>query len=758
MITLPSVLQYKGIAVYPDDKDPNLYFAFQTYPQISMRDEVPVFSGLFWTDQANGDDNSVAGLQGGLINFDVNLAVSPKLQKEIAAELKRLDIQKIRRKELIKIEKERLSFISKARGDAKPPEPDIPPITDIRFGAVSFTEGTVNLMEEQGGDLIPWSSTGGPASLIGDNNAAFALRLSPEGAAVWYKSLKDDAKAFSIRYALKFMLRIPSLEIRAWAGSSQKFEMQRKVERVWKNVDKGCSDADVERIDEKEIREVLMEEGLVNIEVNKGSTVISDEHVSQLRNLAMELIDQKIKEIIKTRVHGMTEEQRKTSMLEVITQEVSSFVEIRFAQSDVIEWEISPQGTIMEFLADVPSDAKKRITKLVDLSEHEVETIEIPISVSAPWEEEPNVNAVKVNCNYPSAGKTYSKTFTKDTFGDTWRFRRPRRDDGKLIYNTEIFFNGISAPLVTDEETTNGALNVHVGKAGVIDTVFKPHPMLASLMGDNKVLNTQVELSYKSEGEEGHFVSSLVIPTEKIDGVHFKRLLGKKIDAPVEFGVKYFTKGGEVIEMPPLKYYISENNTVNITTPNPFENRMDLDVEIAIFPNKSLKKIIVEFRYEDKANNFESSDKVELSAEDEWESVKAKLVQRNADHKDFQYRYKIIGQDSIGRSAWIEASGEQTIVPPILAVQINASRLKIGEKYSMAILEMKYENEKDSHTTEFFLNGPPTGPLSWFVPRSTMGSSEYTYNLTLFPLSGPKQTVEGLKGSGKFVIIEDPNA
>ena len=81
MITLPSVLQYKGIAVYPDDKDPNLYFAFQTYPQISMRDEVPVFSGLFWTDQANGDDNSVAGLQGGLINFDVNLAEARNCRK-----------------------------------------------------------------------------------------------------------------------------------------------------------------------------------------------------------------------------------------------------------------------------------------------------------------------------------------------------------------------------------------------------------------------------------------------------------------------------------------------------------------------------------------------------------------------------------------------------------------------------------------------------------------------------------------------------
>jgi len=756
MITIPSILDHKNIVVYPDDEDPNQYYALKTVPEMRMHNGTPVFSGLFWTDQADGSNNSVAGIDGGYINFDVNLAVSEEEQEELKAKIKQMNIQKMRRKDLLKLERERLTLIAKASGSGRVPEPNVPKVGEIVFGNITFTDGTVELLEEKEGEMVPWSSTGGPASLVGSNNAAFALRLSPKGAAVWYKSLKDDAKAFSIRYNMKMQMRLPSLEIRAWAGSTQKFEMDRKVERVWKNVDKGCSDADVERIDVKEVRENLMEQGLMNIEINKGSTQISDEHVSQLRNLAMELIDQKIKEILKSRVKGMTADERQNSMLEVIREEINSFVELRFSQRDVVEWKVAPQGTIMEFLADIPDAEKTRITKLVDLSEHEVETISIPISVDAPWEEEPNVNAVKVMCKYPAAEGTYSKIFKKDTNTDTWHFRRPKQDDGILTYQYEVYFNGMSEPLVSEEKSTNGALNIQVGKEGVIDLNFKPHPNLASLSGDYKITNAQIDLTYKNEGEDSHFVSSVMVSGSETEGTQFKRLLGKKIDAPLLFDVKYFTKGGEQIEMEQSKYYISENNTVEIYTPNPFEDTLKADVELSISPDQSLKKIIGEFVYEDKENDFESSDKVVLDAEFDWEPVTAKLVQLDSDVKDFKYRYKVIGDNFIGNSKWIETTGEQTVILPILQVLIDVSRLKIGETYGSAILEMVYQNEGERQIHQFFLNSPDEKTVTWFVPRTSSTHDEYEYNLTLVPLDGDIIEEKGLKGRGKFLVVQDP--
>lgn len=758
MITIPSILDHSNITVFPDDEDPNQFYALKNKPEITLEEGTPVFSGLFWTDQADGSSESVAGLNGGWINFDVNLAISDDELEEIKVKLKQMGIQSFRRKELVKQERERLALIAKARGESFAGEPDIPPTGEIRFGNVNFIDGHVNLLEEKEGEMVPWSSTGGPASLIGDNNAAFALRLSPKGAAVWYKSLKDDAKAFSIRYSLKFQMRLPSLEIRAWAGSTQSFEMERKVERVWKNVDKGCSDADVERINEKEVRQSLLEEGLMNIEINKGSTQISDEHVSQLRNLAMELIDEKIKEILKSKIRGMTLEERQNSMIEVITEEVSSFVELRFSQRDVVEWKIAPQGTIMEFLSDIPEEKKKRITKLVDLSETEAGTVEIPIFVSAPWDEEPHVTTVKVNCEYPAAKETYSKLFKKDTTTDTWRFRQPKQDDGIVHYNYEVWFKGISDPLVKEKHETNAAINVQVGNEGVIDLLFKPHPNLSSLSGDYKITSTQIDIKYKESGEPGHFLSTVIVPVDSQDGVNFKRMIGKKIDSPINFQMKYFTKGGESIEMPATKYWISGTQTSDIYTPNPFDDTLKIDVELAVTPDKSLKKIIGEFVYTDEENNFESSDKIIIDAEFDWEPATAKLVQLEADHKDFKYRYKVIGDNYIGTSNWIKKSGEQTIILPILQVLVDTSRLKIGEKYSTAILDMNYVNGEEKESHQFFLNDPENSKsFTWFVPRTSSVHDEYSYNLTLVEEEGEMQEFKDLKGSGKFLIIKDPN-
>ena len=156
-----------------------------------MENGEPIFSGLFWTDLADGSSASVAGLGGGWINFDSHLGVSTDVLKEIEAKLTSSRVQEMRRKAIIKVEKERLALIAKAKGETTIPDPDVPPIQEIRFGAVNFTKGTVTLLEENGGDLVPWSSAGGPASLFGDNNAAFALRLSPTEAAIWYKALKE---------------------------------------------------------------------------------------------------------------------------------------------------------------------------------------------------------------------------------------------------------------------------------------------------------------------------------------------------------------------------------------------------------------------------------------------------------------------------------------------------------------------------------------------------------------------------------------
>src|SRR5688572_22634886 len=116
MITIPSVLNHKNVVVYPDDDDCNLFYAIKTSPEIRVENGQPIFSGLFWTDRADGSTTSVAGLAGGWINFDAHLGISEEVLNEISGKIKSSGVQESRRRVIIKQEKERLGLIAKARG------------------------------------------------------------------------------------------------------------------------------------------------------------------------------------------------------------------------------------------------------------------------------------------------------------------------------------------------------------------------------------------------------------------------------------------------------------------------------------------------------------------------------------------------------------------------------------------------------------------------------------------------------------------
>ena len=755
MITIPSVLLHGDITVFPDDEDCNLFYCLKTTPEIRMVDGQPVFSGLFWTDQADGSSNSVAGLAGGWINFDSNLGVSPTEEKEIGAKIKSLGVQEKRRNELVKKERERLRLIAKATGSDKIPEPNIPAPKEVRFGSINFTEGNVTLLEEKGGgDIVNWSSAGGPASLFGNNNAAFALRLNPMGAAIWYKALKEGIKAISIRYELKFQLRLPSLEIRAWAGSSQKNRIDRVFEKFWQKG--GACTSGHDKHLPTEITQLLLEEGLVNIEIKKGSTEISDEHVSLLREMVNKLIESKVAEIIKTRVLGLTPEERQNSMIKVLDEEVNSFVELRYTQEDVVEWSVAPQGTIMNFLDKVPDEKRKHVTKLVDLSQHEVETIELDVNVDAPWDEEPYVNMVKVDMTYPSAKQSHSIMCKKGSPIEKWRFRRPKNDDGKVNYSSSIYFKGISDPLILAEKTTNGHVNVNVGKVGLIDVNFKPHPLLTNLSGKNKVGAIQVDLSYKNEGEDGYFSDRLIFVPEDADGKTFRKITGKIIDAPLIYKIIYFLKGGNNIEMNEKKFYVTENHTENIITPFPYENTLALNVELPLIPDESVTKIIAEFKYEDAKNNFESSDQVTLSKEDDWDPVRATLVLLDKNISQFKYRYRIVSKDDIAQSAWMTGGGDaEIIILPVTKVSVNTSQLGLGVDYIGGILTLNYNDGDTKDNKEVNLTANTPELISWYIPKTGETDVEYTYSLMLYDSKG--NTVESTgKNKGKILIIQKP--
>lgn len=761
MITIPVVLTHGDISVYPDDRDCNLFYCIQTTPKIRVKGGKPVFGGLFWTDKADGTMKSTAGIAGGKINFDANLAVTREEEETIAEKIVSSGIQNERRNELLKMEKDKLSFKQKAgAADANFDFSHIPAVGEVRFGTINYTEGSVTLLEENGGDIVAWSSSGGKASGFADNNAAFSLRLAPDGAAIWYKSLKDGADSvgvpIGIKYDLKFLMRIPSLEIRAYAASQQSLTIERDIERTSREIKGSCGKSDtVYGVNVNSVTEKLLENNVINIEIKKGSTHISSEYISQIRESVVAIIQKKIEEIVKSRVKGLTEKERNESVIRILKEEYNSFVELRYTQDDVIEWSVSPQGTIMNFLKDVPKNSIKSVVNLVDLSDPEVSTTAVNVRVSAPWNEAPYVDNVDVDLEIPGQeGKTKSFSFTKDTPMKTWFFRTPKRYDGKVKYTAYAYLKNHQEPYKLSGVTT-GDVSVNISKIGLINLKVKPHPNLMSLSGKNKVTSVQVDIEYKSVGKIV-FSDSLPLLPEDLEGKEFNKDLGIPIEEPLNYRVTYFFKERETLVIDNKKIYLSEDGLNTVYTPFPFEDALDLKVELPFIPSDEVLKISVDFIYIDEKNEFESSDRVLFSKEDEWESVTAKLVLLDKKINAFKYRFSIYTKDDIVKSDWINAEGEaETIVLPMEKIEIDYGNIGIGTDYRSAVLEITSNvfpknKKKVFRIKELNMDSPY---IEMILPK-TDDISKFNYNLILRSTAGENLRLEG-DWEGNYFDLSD---
>jgi len=761
LLTIPFIFTYKDIVVFPDDEDPNLFYVIPGMPHLRMDSGKPVFRGLFWTDAADGASGSVAGVRGALLNFDVNLAISDENMKAIADQVRQSGVQQARQEQMMRDERERLQRQAIAQGqNPNSVEPNVPAVGEVRFASVMYTGGNVTLLEEKSGGFVEWSSAGGPPSLIGDNNSAFALRLGAEGAAVWYRALQQDATAIGIRYELKFEARLPSLQIHVWAGSHEAFDLERKVERTVSNEDQGCSDADVEHVDVKSVTEHMVEDGLVNIEIIKGSAKISDEDVSQLRNAALSMITDRVKEILQHRLPGLTDEERKSSLIEMATQELTSFAELRLTQRDVIEWSVYPQATITNFLGGLSGDAKSKLMTLVDLSDPIVATLEMDLSVGAPWTGNPKITGVIVDLLYPGGGDDARKsiTFQANTQPQTIRWRRAKNDRGLVNYTAHAFVEGAKDAIPLGSGSTNGDLHIEVPLLGTFAVNARAFPDLFTATGGGaEIGGVQLDYEYKTDKDPDHIVGTVVLTKDDANGQTITGTTLRLIDAPITITPTYLRKSSTSIPGKPTRVWVKPGQTMLVEIPSPWQD--SIQVHSRVPPGVTgLKEVQVELQYEDTNNQFRSSSRLTLDDTNEWDA-KTSLVVQDKTVQGFRYRYSVKGIDQLTVGPWITAEGGQDIVLPVMGVNIRTDRIKLGSTYSGCSLKMQYDDPDHKYQAiqEFFLDAK-TPAASWLIPRANPNLDGYSYSMTLFKDSGQDTTIIDLKGEGSTLLLAPPPA
>lgn len=780
MLTFPEVLTKSDVVVYADDADPNLFYLVPGRPRLRWESGRPVFNALFWTDAADGQTGSVAGLRGALLHFDMDLSIPQELRDSIKQELKASGYQQTRRDALVKLEKERLGLLNRslkrledAEAEAKrdregtpgsipqkPSEnvsPDIPPVGEIRFGSVRFLDGKVTLIEEASGGLVQWSSAGGPPSMMGDNNAAFALRLSPEGAAVWYRALEQDAAALSVRYELKFEARLPSLEIHIWAGAHEYRDIARTV---------GNSDsydaAHCEYTDQVEgLTQALVQEGLIHIDIKKGTTQISDEHVSQLRSAALTMMTERVKQFLASNTLGLTPDERHKTDFRSIKDAFDAFAELRLTERDVITWGANPQATLTSFLGNLRPEERKGLITLVDMADPVVKTVEVQVCADAEWTADPPVSMLRVTVEYPGAAdnKQQSLMLNKDRPSGIVRWRRAAHDKGEVKYKAEAYLRGAAMPIPLSHlwtPTDDATVPISVPALGRFLVRVRAAPEVFS---GSSFTSMQVRYSYKNSDAPDHCEGTVVVLPGEKEGQPIAKTTYQMIDQPLRLEPFFYRKNQPEIPGAVVTVWMRAGQEELVTIAPPWKD--SLSIGAVVQKDLGLKGVRVEVQHkEPESDDFSSEATIQLDAELDW-SGQTTLVQLNKQNQSFRYRYTIDAAEQSATSPWIDAAGDQMLTLPVLAVKIHSEQLQLGTINAAAVLQLTYD-DPSIPPQEFYLTAGSASP-TWFVPRANPMLDSYSYTLTIIPLNpnktetpmtpnspGPPKTG---KASGRHLIL-----
>ncbi len=190
----------RGMMIYGDHSDPNLFYYVQERPRLAKNDGVPEFVFLKYrrdiTDNPDFDPDTKAALGGGFLAFTVDLGVDDAELKAVKQELGRFADGEVK---LAPIQFRKGSVrltITKDAADAQDAPADTP------RGLTFF--------EEVYGATTP--------SLFGFNRATFAITLSQEAATLFEAALRSGISPVGVIYDLEFLGMRPAFDVRISAN------------------------------------------------------------------------------------------------------------------------------------------------------------------------------------------------------------------------------------------------------------------------------------------------------------------------------------------------------------------------------------------------------------------------------------------------------------------------------------------------------------------------------------------------------------
>ena len=738
MMTIPAVGKYKDITIFPDDENVNYYYCIRETPVLRKQNGIPVFTATFWTNNTPTSAADAVKLSGGAINFDVNLGFT---EEEINSIKTMIEGDGIRNNRITQLRSQMQSASLHRQDTVQHYRYNY--VLDkgsIEIRPVMYTESTLEVKEQAGGAEVLWKSDGKTSSL-GDNNAAFAMTLSAVGAENWYRCLQDDSRPIAIAFHLSYKVRITGISMHIHAAHYSQTEIKGKM-KWWTKCNK--------KPDYSEISRSLIDSGIITITIEKGNDTIPQEYIDKIWQSLFSIVEKKVQQIFEEKYESMSVEDFEKNKETNLFEDMSSFIDIDYTQSDVMTITNSPQANLSQFVSGLTGENRKQAVHLIDLRDPALKPYRtVQFSVDAPWD---YVGRVVIDAKCGDEVSSFS--FIKDTQPQTWTLKVDTDDVKKTEYTSMVYFKNVSMdkPVVLEKRSCLGNVHVDVGHIGKIDLEFQAYPDLDNLKGDSKVNKLDLNIVYPNLENE---FSTYTMPLDwkNATGKHFTQIIPMYIEKPLKFTAVYEFEGCKPITTDEKIVYPSELVSTNpIYVPRPFKDSLDIDVSIPpMSPSSGVKRVTVDFKYEDPKNAFSSADSVTLSSDNDFKSVRAQLPVVDKDLVDFEYQYIIEGNQFF-QSPWIKGKGEaDRLIIAAQLVRVSCAALKIGELFKMGLLTV---TSKDNVINVSFPLGvdtemPSNGMLEFFTDDM---NREYDYTLTVYDMDNYPHEGSGSWKGALFMV------
>lgn len=727
MLQIDKVQQINDVTVYGDDKSDFTFYLVPQTPRFRLEDGKPVFKFIKYRElRKEGND-----LFGGVCAFDTEFVVAPEKLEPVKQALQN-----------------QVNAIYQPRGQQPPA---------VVVGPLTYTGGTANLNIGEGGTLVEKVRGAGKPSLYGNNVATFWVELTKAGATVFEAALQGQGGFVSVVYDLKIWAKLPPVTARGWWHASQFYSFVQTInteDNFWS-----------EDSYEESIRETMRKNEVMGTEFNfVGNPAMSAEDQRKMeadiraavtRQLEDAVERNMLKEIEKT--DPDTKSLREDQDIEDIKRSVSKTqiadVNISFKESQVIEWNIVPQGLLPNITTMKGPDGKvfnwADYALEVDLNDPFFQTLEVSVRVNADFENLPIFN-VEAKLSYLHGRDHKIEEYTFGKPDDVGKFRTFVEDNirkYKFVY--QVNYEGDSRVFTSEEiETDDTQLTINVDDLGVLVVDIAPGDINFA-----QVKQAQLVVRYEDQGITP--IERQFTMTPEKNTFQIREVIFKPRTKPIKYSVKYFMVDGREFEVKG-----KEQDAPQIYINDPFSAMKTVGLRAVGDLNAKIQSIMVDLIYKDAANNnYTQTKSMALSKATPFFDWTFPVIDENAG--ELKYSGTISFMDGTTQDIPETVATRSTIqvgdvVADRLEVMIVPDLIDFAA-VKLVNVSLRYvddTNHVDERKDLIFKQGEQA--KNWTVDLKNKAARDYKWSAKFFMADGSRKEVTDQPGQGETVILEVP--